>query len=272
MSNDLEGLGEQISAGRHLNGRQLGAAAICRQDQRLSLYGHPGSSGLPRHPLRLVTRGQSPAEPEEPPPPSRAPPRSRAGEAGRAAARTHRGGANGAGSCTARPVSVGGKFLTSLSYLRGGGRGGVVHRCLAKLRGASVLPRVLPPACPVSGSGAHTVSAAALGTRAPIHPSPLTSTGIAKAPLALPLISASSITPDKLDLAPTRHTAKSRPGLCAERGGGRSSGAGSVPSRPAELPSTRLLSLRLCPGRSFQTSAPPRSVRLGRRGSPRRGS
>lgn len=150
MSNDLEGLGEQISAGRHLNGRQLGAAAICRQDPRLSLYGLPGSSGLSRHPLRRVTpraeprRAPGPSEEEPPPPPNRAPPRSRrrrAGETGRAAPRsaahTHSGGANGSGSCGVRPVSVGGKILISLSYLRGGRRGGVVQRCLAKLPGAS---------------------------------------------------------------------------------------------------------------------------------------
>ena len=121
------------------------------------------------------------------------------------------------------------------------------------------------PVPPVSGSEAGTdISAAVLGIRAPLHLSPLTSTGIAKAPLALPLISAYSITPDKLDSAPTRHTAKSRPGLCAERGGGRSPGAGPVPSRPVPPScSTRPLSPRLCPGPPLQTSAPPRSVRLG---------
>lgn len=128
MSNDLEGLGEQISAGRHLNGRQLGAAAICRQAPRHSLYGLPGNSGLPRHPLRRVTRRaelrRAPGLARSRTPPSRTPPRNRrrrAGEPGRAA-RTHRGVANGSGSCEVRPVPVGGKILISLSYLRGGGR------------------------------------------------------------------------------------------------------------------------------------------------------
>lgn len=89
---------------------------------------------------------------------------------------------------------------------------------------------------PVSASEAHSdISSAVSGIRAPLHLCPLTSTGIAKARLALPLISAYSITPDKLESAPTRHTAKSRPGLCAERGGGRSPGAGPVPSRRAAL-------------------------------------
>lgn len=60
MSNDLEGLGAETSAGRHLNGRQLGAAAICRQDPSLALYGLLGGCGLPRLPLRRVTRSIQP--------------------------------------------------------------------------------------------------------------------------------------------------------------------------------------------------------------------
>lgn len=106
--------------------------------------------------------------------------------------------------------------------------------------------KTVTPVPPVRGSEADTdISAAVLGIRAPLHPCPLTGTGIAKALLALPLISAYSITPDKLDSAPTRHTAKSRPGLFAERGGRRSPCASAAVSRP------------VLPGCLHETSQPP---------------
>lgn len=127
----------------------------------------------------------------------------------------------------------------------------------------------------VSGGEAGTdISAAVLGIRALLHLSPLTSTGIAKAPLAQPLISAYSITPDKLDSAPTRHTAKSRPGLCAERGGGSSPGAGPVPSRPIppSCPQRDRSAPGSAPGPPLQTSAPPPSVPPGPPGAARGGT
>lgn len=126
---------------------------------------------------------------------------------------------------------MGGKILSSLSYLQRRAREGAVHRCLAKLQGVSVLQGVTP-ALPSAGVRGADLSAAVLGIRVPLHLLPLATTGTAKAPLALPLISAYSITPDKLDSAPTRDTEKSRPGLCTERGGGRSPGASPILSRP----------------------------------------
>lgn len=152
MSNDLEGLGAETSAGRHLNGRQLGAAAICRQDPSLALYGLPGGCGLSRLPLRRVTRS---AQPRRAPPRSRrraGPPRSsrrRAGEPG--AAEPGRAPAAGAQMGPAWPVCAGGKTLVPFSYLRGAGK----RTSCSSVRGQAAGGAEMPPACLSEAQGCH---------------------------------------------------------------------------------------------------------------------
>lgn len=133
--------------------------------------------------------------------------------------------------------------------------------------------------CPSAGAGLTPVFPPSTGAGAPCHATRPANAGIAEAPLALPLISAYSIPPDKLDAAPTRtrHAAKPRPGLCAERGGGRSSsrcrprrhtprrvGSRPVPSRP--VPSRRV---PLGPVPSLRAARDRRRARGPSSGAPR---